>query len=539
MTKRLFIILFIFLSGFVFSTSFNYSTALVNAPNAEVLQSMGYYLAINHAHSFSSNIYDGREIGEEDLNFNFGYHFPMDSGLFRLNFEFGVSVFSMFSKISGQNLIAGNLKLQFIEDASDKDYKGNYDFDKNPVYKFVPSVAIGIKNLSGEKYITSVGTPTFTDESGSLSSPAEGQYNLSHNYNNSFYLALSKKFYLGNSFIQGHLGWGSGTFMGIKEVDRNVGVVYGISTTIFPINKLSPLKIMFDYDGNKYSLGVQLVYNNSQLLDIAKDEKTRKFIPGFVVNLAVTDIDEAIHQYEDAGWSPKIEFGLGITNNAYLSYAGAPAKRRIKKKVKPKKKVTKKKTTPKKKVVKREKKKAKKKMTPEELRAVAKKRALEARRKASEARRRAIAAQQPAAQPKVKKEDIQKSLSESVRKTIQFIEEADTVKFIPKSVRFKKDSTDLSPIAYKALNEIGKYLKDNPNIKIEIQGYSDNTGEKSKNIEISKNQAKKIKNYLVKKFGLDPSRLATKGFGPAHPRFDNSTTIGRMKNKRVEFVIIQ
>ena len=536
---------FLLLGVMAFSTSFNYSSALVNAPDAQVLSSMGYYIAINHSQSFSKDLYDPREVGEEDLNLNFAYHVPME-GIFKLNFEAGLTVYSMFSTLEGQNLLAGNVKLQIIQDPTDKDYGQKYDFDKSPIYKLLPSVALGVRNITGEKYATSIGTiPPYFDADGNEMSAGADNYDTDHSYSNSFYLAMSKKFYMGNMFIQGHLGYGMGMFQGIKSVDRNVGVVYGVSTTIFPINKLSPLRIMFDYDGNKYSVGAQLIYNNPQLLNIASTDSARKFIPGFVFNLAVTDIDEAIHSYGDTGWSPKVEFGLGITNNAYLTFGGkgTPSKRVVKKKKAPKKKVIKKKKTPKKKIVKKapKKKVVKKKMTTEEARAMARKRAMAARRKAEEARKRAMSAStgKTAAAPKVTKATVESAFSDSVKRSLNFIEEDGTVKFIPRTVRFKMGSTDLLPIAYKALDEIGSFLKKNLNVKVEIQGHTDTSGNAANNLKLSDSRANAIKNYLVKKFGIVASRLVAKGYGPSKPRYDNKTPIGRAKNRRIEFVILK
>ncbi|MCK5223493.1 OmpA family protein [Candidatus Calescamantes bacterium] len=549
MNKKYYLLVFLLTGMIAFSASFNYSSALVNAPSADVLENLGYYLSINHAQSFSSDIFDGREAGEQDLNFNFGFQVPME-GIFKLNFEVGLSVFSMFSDFSDQNLFAGNVKLQVLQDPTDKDYKNKYDFDKNPVYKFLPSFAIGVKNISGDAGISPIGLiGVYTDPDGNTYNYASEEYQTDKNFNNSIYVALSKKFYIGPMFIQGHLGWGTGVFQGMKKVDRNVGVLWGISTTLFPINKLSPLRIMLDYDGNQYSFGAQLIYNNPQLLSVAKSANARKFIPGFVVNLAITDIDEAIHTYETAGWSPKIVFGLGVTNNAYLIHGSdeGPAKKVVKKKSTkkkaPKKKVTKKKTKPKKKIVKKADKKEKTSKEPVDRKALARKRAMDAKRKAQEARKRAMAASTggKTAQPEasVKVADLQKIFSDAIKRTVKFVEEDGAVKFIPRSVRFKKAAAVLLSIAFKSLDEIGAYLKSNPDVKIQIQGHTDNTGTRVGNIDLSGKRAQAVKDYLVKKFGISAGRLTVKGVGPDKPRYDNATKIGQAKNRRVEFIIVQ
>ncbi len=520
------LLLVLILSGtMIFATSFNYSSALINAPSAEVLNSLGYWLVINHAHSFSSDIFDAREVGEEDMNFNFAYHIPMNEGIFKLNLEVGLTVYSMFSVLQDQNALAGNIKLQVIQDPTDKDYKANFDFDKNPVYKYLPSVAIGLKNISGDKYLTSIGTiPPYLDENGDEVTYGAEEYNLDNSFNNSFYIAFTKKFYLGDFFLKGHLGWGMGTFMGVKKADRNAGLVWGVSTTIFPINKLSPLSIMFDFDGNKYSIGAQLIYTNPQLLDLAKDEGMKKFIPGFVVNLAVTDIDEAFRTYGENGWSPKIEFGLGITNNAYLSYGSDKAlvaKKTVKKPT-PKKEVTPKKEKGK---------EGEKKMTPEEIRELAKQKALEARKKAEEQKAKEEALK---AQPEIKKEDVEKKFSDTIKATMDFFFEEKFVRFIPKTIKFKTASDEIMSVAFPALDEIAKYLKENPTVKTDIEGHTDNIGERSFNVDLATKRAESVKKYLIGK-GVKAEQLTAIGYGPDKPRYDNATPIGKAKNRRVEF----
>ena len=173
---------------------------------------------------------------------------------------------------------------------------------------------------------------------------------------------------------------------------------------------------------------------------------------------------------------------------------------------------------------------------------MARQRAMAARRKAEEARQRAMAAstgKTATAQPVMTEDKVKSSFSDSVRRSLNFIKEDGTIKFIPRTVRFKMGSTELLPIAYKALDEIGNFLKKNPTVKVEIQGHTDNSGNAVKNMTLSNNRANSIKNYLVKKFGITASRLVAKGYGQSKPRYDNKTPIGRAKNRRVEFVILK
>ena len=89
-------------------------------------------------------------------------------------------------------------------------------------------------------------------------------------------------------------------------------------------------------------------------------------------------------------------------------------------------------------------------------------------------------------------------------------------------------------------------MKENPTVKIQINGYTDSRGVKSYNVKLSKNRAKAVKDYLVRN-GIDKSRLTHKGFGPANPVVSDSEInsmstaaakrAAHLKNRRTEFEI--
>lgn len=83
------------------------------------------------------------------------------------------------------------------------------------------------------------------------------------------------------------------------------------------------------------------------------------------------------------------------------------------------------------------------------------------------------------------------------------------------------------------LKKIADFMKQYPQVKGTIEGHTDNVGSKSLNEKLSQQRAQSVKNYLVKEFGIDPSRLAAKGYGFSKPVADNSTAAGRQKNRRI------
>ena len=80
-------------------------------------------------------------------------------------------------------------------------------------------------------------------------------------------------------------------------------------------------------------------------------------------------------------------------------------------------------------------------------------------------------------------------------------------------------------------------LKDNPTVKIEISGHTDNVGKPSDNLTLSNNRAKSVVNYLITK-GISAQRLVAKGYGETKPVADNKTEEGRAKNRRTELKVI-
>ena len=76
-------------------------------------------------------------------------------------------------------------------------------------------------------------------------------------------------------------------------------------------------------------------------------------------------------------------------------------------------------------------------------------------------------------------------------------------------------------------------MKAYPNVELKMGGYTDNTGDAKKNVELSQKRAETAMQELVK-LGVAAKRLAAEGYGDQHPIADNSTPEGRAKNRRID-----
>lgn len=103
-------------------------------------------------------------------------------------------------------------------------------------------------------------------------------------------------------------------------------------------------------------------------------------------------------------------------------------------------------------------------------------------------------------------------------------------------VTFETGSDRLKSESQASLNEAVDVLKENPSVKVEIQGHTDNVGNADANMTLSQKRADAVKAYLVDK-GIAANRLETKGYGANKPVSDNNTDAGRADNRRIEFKV--
>ena len=103
------------------------------------------------------------------------------------------------------------------------------------------------------------------------------------------------------------------------------------------------------------------------------------------------------------------------------------------------------------------------------------------------------------------------------------------------SIGFDGAKAALKPEAAKTVAEIVKLLKENPTLKLSIEGHTDDVGPRPLNEKLSRDRAAAVLEAIAAG-GIARARLSSAGHGPAKPLADNGTSEGRAKNRRVELV---
>lgn len=116
------------------------------------------------------------------------------------------------------------------------------------------------------------------------------------------------------------------------------------------------------------------------------------------------------------------------------------------------------------------------------------------------------------------------------------IEGAARLRFDP--LVFRPSSAELSEAAQSELQRVLAAMNRHPNYQLAVVGYTDASGDSGKNKQLSQDRANSTRDYLIAN-GLSPARLRVAGLGEARPRGDNTTEVGRARNRRVELIIIE
>ncbi|HNP24376.1 MAG TPA: OmpA family protein [Panacibacter sp.] len=110
------------------------------------------------------------------------------------------------------------------------------------------------------------------------------------------------------------------------------------------------------------------------------------------------------------------------------------------------------------------------------------------------------------------------------------------VSAVLKNILFEFNSARLQPVSLIELDKLLQLMNDNPTVKVQINGYTDNTGSDAHNIQLSSDRARSVAAYLISK-GINATRITSKGFGAANPVAGNDTEEGRALNRRTTFTI--
>jgi OmpA-OmpF porin, OOP family len=104
------------------------------------------------------------------------------------------------------------------------------------------------------------------------------------------------------------------------------------------------------------------------------------------------------------------------------------------------------------------------------------------------------------------------------------------------AIHFETGQAKIKPESHALLDQVSMMIKANPELKIRVEGHTDDTGPHDINQKLSDSRAAAVRRYLVDK-GVAPQRVRSQGFGPDKPLINEKTPEARAKNRRVEFIV--
>ncbi|HEF4757917.1 TPA: OmpA family protein [Pseudomonas putida] len=129
----------------------------------------------------------------------------------------------------------------------------------------------------------------------------------------------------------------------------------------------------------------------------------------------------------------------------------------------------------------------------------------------------------------------EKKLRASMANTgVEVQRQGDQIKLImPGNITFATDSANIASSFYQPLNNLAGSLKEFNQNQIEIVGYTDSTGSRQHNMDLSQRRAQSVATYLTSQ-GVSGANLSARGAGPDSPVASNADVNGRAQNRRVE-----
>jgi len=113
----------------------------------------------------------------------------------------------------------------------------------------------------------------------------------------------------------------------------------------------------------------------------------------------------------------------------------------------------------------------------------------------------------------------------------QLLEEG---RYITSNILFASGSSKIEKSSFELLDKIGAVIESSK-LNFDIIGHTDSNGDEKKNLDLSKERAQSVKDYLIKKFKINEVQLSVSGKGESEPVADNNTEDGKRQNRRVEF----
>lgn len=162
--------------------------------------------------------------------------------------------------------------------------------------------------------------------------------------------------------------------------------------------------------------------------------------------------------------------------------------------------------------------------------------AAEAEARAAKAREGQQAAEQSAQQASQQAEQVRERLRQQLNAVLQTTETARGLIVNMSDVLFDFNKYTLKSEAREKLAKVSGILLAYPNLKLQVEGYTDNIGSDEYNQKLSEERADSVREYLVSQSVTD-SNVSAKGLGKSDPIADNSTDKGRAQNRRVELVV--
>jgi outer membrane protein OmpA-like peptidoglycan-associated protein len=157
--------------------------------------------------------------------------------------------------------------------------------------------------------------------------------------------------------------------------------------------------------------------------------------------------------------------------------------------------------------------------------------AAEAKAEAAEARLQAQESEQQKQEASDRAQRMQRELA-----ALQARQTPEGLVMTPRDIVFRTGSAELQPGADASIDRIAQFLRQNPDRKVLIEGFTDSTGTAGENQQLSEERADAVR-LALSHAGVNASRIEIRGMGPAQPLASNDTSAGRLLNRRVRVVI--